>query len=508
MTSAPRHTASGPGPVASAWRPWLLRGLLLLTSTYVLCELLALLGFWWLDGQGYSPARLRMERTAAMRAAQVAETHEVGDPATAERLTPERLVALALNRRNVVVHPYLGFVLDPHKPHVFDNVIVNPGEEPRDPLVVNEFGFNDPDSPVQRRAPDRLIVGVLGGSVAMAFSYLGAPAVEARLRELPAVADRKIVWVRGALGGFKQPQQVMTLLYFLALGGEFDVVINLDGFNEVALYPSEDRQTGTFPAFPRGWRDLVAGVSDPQYTALVGAIELEKERRGQWAERMTRSVLRFSPLANLVWRAADRSLARRMEAERAALQRYRGTASDYAETGPPRTYASDAAMYADLAAIWMRGSLQLARLSAANGVSYLHFLQPNQYVPDAKPMDESERRVAHDAAGAAWKESVERGYPLLLERGEELHRQGVRFYDLTRIFAQVTQPVYMDHCCHLNMEGNAILGDRIGAAVVDALRAGDGPRAEDVPDAADTVRGQGPRDSQHALVPPSALLQR
>lgn len=36
-------------------------------------------------------------------------------------------------------------------------------------------------------------------------------------------------------GGWKQPQQLLALNYFLSLGQRFDVIVNLDGFNEIAL---------------------------------------------------------------------------------------------------------------------------------------------------------------------------------------------------------------------------------------------------------------------------------
>src|SRR4029453_15388123 len=62
--------------------------------------------------------------------------------------------------------------------------------------------------------------------------------------------------------------------------------------------------------------------------------------------------------------------------------------------GPP--FAGDeAALYAELAAIWARGSHPLELLSRANGIRYYHFLQPNQYTGQ-KPMGPEERARAYD----------------------------------------------------------------------------------------------------------------
>ena len=49
------------------------------------------------------------------------------------------------------------------------------------------------------------------------------------------LSGRKIDIVRLALPGQKQPQQLMTLAWVQSLGAEFDIVVNLDGYNEAVL---------------------------------------------------------------------------------------------------------------------------------------------------------------------------------------------------------------------------------------------------------------------------------
>jgi len=46
--------------------------------------------------------------------------------------------------------------------------------------------------------------------------------------------------------GYKQPQQLLVLSYFLSIGQPFDMVMNIDGFNEVALGGINDRYGWTF----------------------------------------------------------------------------------------------------------------------------------------------------------------------------------------------------------------------------------------------------------------------
>ena len=50
-----------------------------------------------------------------------------------------------------------------------------------------------------------------------------------------------------------------------------------------------------------------------------------------------------------------------------------------------------------LVGVWQNSSIELARLSEANGIGYFHFLQPNQYDEGAKKMGVEERRLAFPA---------------------------------------------------------------------------------------------------------------
>ena len=127
-------------------------------------------------------------------------------------------------------------------------------------------------------------------------------------------------------------------------------------------------------------------------------------------------------------------------------------------------------MFDDLVAFWKRTSLLMDGLCRSRGIEYLHFLQPNQYVPGSKPLSSEEKRIA-------WKDDhpyktvVEKAYPLLTAAGEELRREGVRFFDLTGIFEGVTEALYSDTCCHFNLRGNKIMAQAIGAAIDTAAAA-------------------------------------
>ena len=88
-------------------------------------------------------------------------------------------------------------------------------------------------------------VVITGSSVATDLYLRSAAVLRTELRKSPAAGRPRSQILCLALGGMKQPQQLLALEYFLSLGASFDVVINLDGFNEIALPYSENLPWGT-----------------------------------------------------------------------------------------------------------------------------------------------------------------------------------------------------------------------------------------------------------------------
>lgn len=80
-----------------------------------------------------------------------------------------------------------------------------------------------------------MLVGIFGGSVARQCCDQGAPRLAALLEWSPRFAGREVVPLCLGHEGYKQPEQLLVLAYLLSLGQQFDLVINIDGFNEVAL---------------------------------------------------------------------------------------------------------------------------------------------------------------------------------------------------------------------------------------------------------------------------------
>lgn len=415
-------------------RKRVLFSLIMIAGTFLLIEVGAFLGFSVIRGVTFSWSAIQAERS--------------------------RIVANAVHSQSILgqVHPYVGFV---EEPRAESDVTPMGGSKP---VPISDFGYYDHASPLHVRSPKKVIVGILGGSVACLFAVNGTDRLRAELEKTPGFAGKEIVFVNLAVGGYKQPQQLMTLSYLLSLGAQFDVVLNIDGFNEVALYEFENAASNIFPAFPRSWHARIE-VANPRRGRLLGKLEYLGDHRAELARRFSASPWRFSVTCNVIWDALDR----RTRTQSFALQqefRSLSTADSrrYVVSGPHMELPTSEALYEHLAAIWKAGSIQLGHLCRGNGIRYHHILQPNQYWGSKKPMSDEERRVAY-IEDHPYHRGVRQGYGLLIREGADLAKRGVKFHDFTTLFDDRSEPIYVDSCCHYNKTGYELMAVRIARSL-------------------------------------------
>ena len=61
-----------------------------------------------------------------------------------------------------------------------------------------------------------------------------------------------------------------------------DIIINIDGFNEIALPPTENIPQNVSPFFPRNWYLRIHNLPDLTVRAIVGEITYLRSKRHEW----------------------------------------------------------------------------------------------------------------------------------------------------------------------------------------------------------------------------------
>lgn len=422
----------------------LLQGSLAFVASVVLLEVLSFCSGTILFGRGFF-ARTREQR---------AQLSSAGVDAPVDGDLPSSL-------RAYVLHPYLGFVTDPESD-------AGPAVNSEGRLVPTELGFFRRRDAVAPQSAEPIRIGIFGGSVAFLFGLSANDVLARAVAASPAAAGREVVVETYALPGHKQPQQLFTLLYLLLLGRHLDVVVNLDGFNELALPVTENLVQGSAPIYPRSWSLLAAKAAGSALREAAADRSAGVALRRMLARTFSAPVLRQSPTAALLWKLLDDALAARITALDSGAGARLGDAIPAALRGPTSAVGQGDDPLPELARLWRESSLLMQQICQANGIAYVHVLQPNQYVPGSKRLAPAELKKAF-RSDHPYRALVERGYPLLVEQGRVLTEAGVRFVDLTTVFVNERQPVYVDDCCHFGTRGNLLVATPVAAAIGAAL---------------------------------------
>ena len=318
--------------------------------------------------------------------------------------------------------------------------------------------------PPRQRREDTVVIGLLGGSVAQELQ----PFLQRALNRWFAAnhGPRQPIVLDLTASALKQPQQTLIVANTLLLGGEFDLIVNLDGFNEMADSVGQNPRNGLFPFFPVQWHQWV--IPAPERLLRAGQIGILRREQARRAAAGETSILRWSAVFGLAnrWRQ-ERNAAEiiRRNHELAALR----SAYSLEKYGPINWPEPDE-LFPAAARIWYRGSVALARLAELGGAEYYHFLQPNQYVPNSKPLSATELEH-HYTPGDRYGPFVAEGYPpLLWAFSRDLQSQGINYFDLTRIFADRRETLYRDDCCHFNDHGSELLAAAMVKRLEPALR--------------------------------------
>ncbi|MEG4944819.1 hypothetical protein [Microcoleus sp. F4-D5] len=362
-------------------------------------------------------------------------------------------------------HPFLGF-------------IQQPGPDFRPGFKVNNYGFISPyDYPLKKTKKNQFFIGVFGGSVASNYGVFEVQnkILPQYLKQLPGLKDKEFVILSFATGGYKQPQQLLILNYFLALGQELDLVVNIDGFNEVALSNLNNKNQIDL-AMPsiQHILPLTSLANNSLSTKAMKAtirIQENKARINQGLERLQHCSLAACDaltsvyVQNLVNNYKTDVI--KFEKERTKQKKDDSGSVIYINTN--KSVLQDSVAFQEMALNWAKSSIFMHKVLSASNVPYFHVLQPNQYYQTKRVFGEAEKQIAFNK-DTPYAKSVQIGYPALFKKFPNLEKNNINIVNAVNVFDKTKEAVYVDSCCHYNQAGEVVFSNYVGRSILEYLR--------------------------------------
>lgn len=303
----------------------------------------------------------------------------------------------------------------------------------------------------------------------MYFTQEGAGQLVRNLKQAPFFADKEIVLLNFGSLAYKQPQQLMILIYYLAIGQELDMVINIDGFNEVT-FSSINNERNIDISMPSvyGMQPIIDLIDQTTLTeekiASLAKINLHKTRANRLAQTMQETT--FASVY-FVLKQFHTISSNRYQNETIIFSQLESTnlEDSMIYIYPAETKLGDSILFENIATMWMTSSIMIRHLLQGQNIPYYHFLQPNQYFSKKEFSSEEATIALHEQS--PFHHGPEKGYPILMQKFDLLKQNGVNFHSALAIFDDEPNIVYIDNCCHFNQFGNQILADFVAEAILE-----------------------------------------
>ncbi len=365
------------------------------------------------------------------------------------------------------LHPFFGYVL---KQGAFTNERLK--------LKVNKHGFFSLyEYPFIKTNKKQFIIGVFGGSVANNFAldeYINQ-LLSKKLQSYPEFADREIVILNFGNGGYKQPQQLLILNYFLALGQELDLVINIDGFNEVALsnLNNKARVEIGIPSVQhiQPLTSLASNVSPEVMSAIVQINDNKKQLKAGIDKLQTCQIALCHAVTSLSVKQSVNNYQQAIVKYDAQVKQSNPDTANSGIVYIPKadSVLPDRAAFDKMASLWYESSIAMNQILSSRNIPYFHFIQPNQYYPTKRSFTAKEKEIAINKE-SPYIEGVKKGYPVLLSKVDDLRKAGVNVFSAVNILDNTKETVYKDACCHYNSVGEEVLANYISSSIIKVVR--------------------------------------
>ena len=271
-------------------------------------------------------------------------------------------------KKSIYPHPYFGFSYKRDLPSDLEF----PNSEPL---------FSEKPDIIPK---DAVKVLILGGSVAEDFSrndsedefikdsfIYNKDDIFEKVLNNKFQTDRFVVY-NASIGGGKQPQQLFKLYYLYFLGEKFDVVINLDGFNEIALPFSENVPLRNYLSYPRNYSRIVE-----KFSSDFDCIKNSNEKI------LSYNIFPIIELYKLyIIRNCHFKIAGKPKNEDSKFS----SVSNFQDQ-------SDEKNIKDIFNIWKSSSEQTENFSSLVKFDYIHVIQPSHYFKGSKILSEKEKKI-------------------------------------------------------------------------------------------------------------------
>ena len=365
------------------------------------------------------------------------------------------------------LHPFFGYVL---KQGAFTNEKLK--------LKVNKHGFFSLyEYPFIKTNKKQFIIGVFGGSVANNFAVdeYKNQRLSKKLQSYPEFADREIVVLNFGNGGYKQPQQLLILNYFLALGQELDLVINIDGFNEVALSNLNNKaqiELG-MPSVQhiQPLTNLASNVSPEVMSAIVQINDNKKQLKAGIDKLQTCQLALCHAVTSLRVKQLVNNYQQAIVKYDAEVKKSNADTANSGIVYVPKadSVLPDRAAFDKMASLWYESSIGMNQILSSRKIKYFHFIQPNQYYPTKRVFTAKEKEIAINKE-SPYIEGVKKGYPVLLSKIDDLQKARVNVFSAVNILDNTKETVYKDACCHYNSVGEEVLANYISSSIIKVVR--------------------------------------
>jgi len=360
--------------------------------------------------------------------------------------------------------------------HPFFGFIQKPSADFRPGFKVNNYGFISPyDYPFKKTKPNQFIIGVFGGSVASDYAIFQVQnkILPKYLKQLPRLKDQEFIILSFATGGYKQPQQLLILNYFLALGQELDMVVNIDGFNEVALsnLNNKNQIDLAMPSLQHILPLTNLANNSLSIKAMKATVRIQ-ENKAKINQALT-------TLQNCTLAACDaltsvyiQNLVNNYKTDVINFEKERTKQQDggsviYINTN--KSVLEDSVAFEQMAQNWAKSSIFMHKVLSASNVPYFQVLQPNQYYQTKRVFSAAEKQIAFNQ-DTPYAKAVELGYPALFKKFPNLEKNHIDILNGVNVFDKTKDAVYVDSCCHYNQAGEVIFSDYVGSSILEVLR--------------------------------------